>query len=77
MQNRIFLSPPWVGEPERAAVAAAFDSGYVAPCGPMVDQFDRRLGALADQSAAAVSSGFAESSTETRRFCSVMAQLQR
>ena len=59
MQNRIFLSPPWVGEPERAAVAAAFDSGYVAPCGPMVDQFDRRLGALADQSAAAVSSGTA------------------
>lgn len=60
MNKRIFLSPPWVGEPERAAVAAAFDSGYVAPCGPMVDTFDQRLGALAGQSAAAVASGTAD-----------------
>lgn len=59
MQKRIFLSPPWVGTPERTAVAAAFDSGYVAPCGPMVDAFDRRLGALAGQHAAAVASGTA------------------
>ena len=59
MQKRIFLSPPWVGVPERAAVAAAFDSGYVAPCGPMVDAFDQRLGSLAGQHAAAVSSGTA------------------
>lgn len=59
MQKRIFLSPPWVGAPERAAVMAAFDSGYVAPCGPMVDAFDRRLGALFGMAAAAVSSGTA------------------
>ncbi len=59
MQKRIFLSPPWVGAPERAAMAAAFDSGYVAPCGPMVDAFDRRLGELAGQHAAAVASGTA------------------
>ncbi len=58
-QRRIFLSPPWVGARERAAVAKAFDSGYVAPCGPMVDEFDRRLGALSGQHAAAVSSGTA------------------
>ena len=38
---------------------AAFDSGYVAPCGPMVDALDRRLGVLAGQHAAAVSSGTA------------------
>ena len=57
--SRIFLSPPWTGEPERAAVRRAFASGYVAPCGPMVDEFDRRLGALAGQHAAAVSSGTA------------------
>ena len=37
----------------------AFASGYVAPCGPMVDEFDRRLGALAGQHAAAVASGTA------------------
>ncbi|MGN0847442.1 MAG: DegT/DnrJ/EryC1/StrS family aminotransferase [Kiritimatiellia bacterium] len=59
MQKRIFLSPPWVGAAERAAVAAAFDSGYVAPCGPMVDAFDARLGRLAGQHAAAVASGTA------------------
>ena len=59
MQKRIFLSPPWVGEPERAAMSAAFDSGYVAPCGPMVDAFDRRLGELAGTQAAAVASGTA------------------
>ena len=59
MAKRIFLSPPWFGQPERDAVSAAFDSGYVAPCGPMVDELDRRLGALAGQHAATVSSGTA------------------
>jgi len=59
MQKRIFLSPPWVGTRERALIAQAFDSGYVAPCGPMVDAFDRRLGVLSGQTAAAVASGTA------------------
>ena len=59
MQKRIYLSPPWVGKTERELVARAFDSGYVAPCGPMVDEFDRRLGTLAGQHAAAVASGTA------------------
>lgn len=59
MQKRIYLSPPWVGAAERRAVDAAFASGYVAPCGPQVDAFDRRLGALSGQSAAAVASGTA------------------
>lgn len=57
--KRIFLSPPWVGTRERTALAAAFASGYVAPCGPQVDAFERRLGQLAGQQAAAVSSGTA------------------
>ena len=59
MRKRIFLSPPWVGASERGLVGQAFDSGYVAPCGPMVDAFDRRLGELAGQHAAAVASGTA------------------
>lgn len=59
MRKRIFLSPPWVGADERGLVAQAFDSGYVAPCGPMVDAFDRRLGELSGQHAAAVASGTA------------------
>ncbi len=56
----IFLSPPCVGKEERDAVSAAFDSGYVAPCGPMVDAFERRIAALAGRRCAvAVSSGTA------------------
>ena len=41
MSNRIFLSPPWLGGSERARVDEAFASGYIAPCGPMVDRFER------------------------------------
>ncbi|MBQ3745959.1 MAG: aminotransferase class V-fold PLP-dependent enzyme [Kiritimatiellae bacterium] len=58
--KRIFLSPPFVGAAERAAVARAFDSGYVAPCGPQVDEFERMLAKLAGRKyAVAVSSGTA------------------
>ena len=58
--TRIFLSPPSVGATERAAVRRAFDSGYVAPCGPQVDEFERRLAAIAGRKyAVAVSSGTA------------------
>lgn len=46
---RVFLSPPYLnGEEERRLVSAAFDSGYIAPCGPMVEAFEaeaaRRFG---------------------------------
>lgn len=57
---RIFLSPPWLGGTERACVSRAFDSGYIAPCGPMVDALEKRLADLARvPDAAAVSSGTA------------------
>ena len=57
---RIFLSPPWVGAEERAAVSGAFDSGYVAPCGPMVDAFEQAIARQAGRRyAVAVSSGTA------------------
>ncbi|MGN0855251.1 MAG: DegT/DnrJ/EryC1/StrS family aminotransferase [Kiritimatiellia bacterium] len=56
-RRRIFLSPPWVGEEERAAVSAAFDSGYVAPCGPMVDAFERAIAAAAGRKHAVALSG--------------------
>jgi len=42
-EKRLFLSPPFVGEAERAAVEAAFESNYVAPCGPMVDNFEELM----------------------------------
>lgn len=58
--RRIFLSPPSISEAERAAVMKAFDSGYAAPCGPQLDEFERRLAALAGRKhAVAVSSGTA------------------
>ena len=41
MNKRIFLSPPWLGGSERDRVEEAFASGYIAPCGPMVDRFER------------------------------------
>ena len=41
MQERIFLSPPWMGGSERRLVDEAFASGYIAPCGPMLSRFER------------------------------------
>lgn len=43
--GQIFLSPPWMGGGERRAVAEAFASNYIAPCGPMVDRFEREFAA--------------------------------
>jgi len=57
--DRIFLSPPWTDDAERRAVGTAFDSHYIAPCGPMVDEFERRLSGLSGMNATAVSSGTA------------------
>ena len=58
--QRIYLSPPCVGEEERKAAMEAFDSGYVAPCGPMVDEFEKTIAKIAGRKfAVAVSSGTA------------------
>ena len=58
--KRIYLQPPYVGKEEREAVMAAFDSGYIAPCGPQVDEFERRLAKLSGRKyAIALSSGTA------------------
>lgn len=58
--TRIHLSPPDVGETERALLLDAFDSGWIAPLGPHVDAFEVEL---ADRvgvgHAAALSSGTA------------------
>lgn len=43
--KRIFLSPPYLGGNERRYVEDAFDSNYIAPCGPMVDRFERDFAA--------------------------------
>jgi dTDP-4-amino-4,6-dideoxygalactose transaminase len=60
MRERIFLSPPWLGGNERTRVEEAFASGYIAPCGPMVDRFERDFVAVTGlPHACAVSSGTA------------------
>jgi hypothetical protein len=43
VSERIFLSSPDVGAAERAALLAAFDSGWVAPVGPDLDAFEADL----------------------------------
>ncbi len=58
--TRIYLSPPHVGDEERALMLDAFESNWIAPLGPHVDGFERdmceRLGCRA---AVALSSGTA------------------
>ncbi len=60
MTKRVFLSPPETGSAERAFVADAFDSGWIAPLGPHVDSFEAELAACCGVSdAAALTSGTA------------------
>jgi dTDP-4-amino-4,6-dideoxygalactose transaminase len=57
---RIFLSPPDVGEEERALLLDSFDSNWIAPLGPHVDAFERELADFGGVThAAALSSGTA------------------
>ena len=42
-ESRIWLSPPDVRAPERAALLAAVESGWVAPVGPDLDAFESEL----------------------------------
>lgn len=57
---RVYLSPPHMGEQERALLLEAFDSNWIAPLGPHVDAFERELAAkVGVPHAAALSSGTA------------------
>ncbi|MGO2184254.1 MAG: aminotransferase class I/II-fold pyridoxal phosphate-dependent enzyme [Brevibacterium aurantiacum] len=57
---RIPLCIPSVGAKEESAVVAALRSGWVAPAGPQLDEFESRLAAVTGRShAVAVSSGTA------------------
>jgi dTDP-4-amino-4,6-dideoxygalactose transaminase len=58
--TRIYLSPPHLGEAERAFVAEAFDTNWIAPLGPNVDGFEAELERYTGAAhAAALSSGTA------------------
>ena len=43
MKNRIFLSPPHIGELEKQFVQEAFESNYIAPLGPQVNEFEKEF----------------------------------
>ena len=60
VDERIYLSPPDVGELEKQRVMDAFDSGWIAPLGPEVDGFEADLAAYCGRGhAVALSSGTA------------------
>jgi len=60
MTERVYLSPPDVGELEEANVLAALRSGWVAPVGPDVDAFEHEVaGRVGVAHAVAVNSGTA------------------
>ena len=59
-QSRIFLSPPDVGEDEERRLKDAIRSGWVAPIGPDLEEFEKTVALLAERKfAVAVSSGTA------------------
>jgi len=60
MTKRIYLSPPDIGAAERELLLDAFDSGWIAPLGPHVDEFEREFAeAVGVPYAVALSSGTA------------------
>ncbi|MFI7545270.1 aminotransferase class I/II-fold pyridoxal phosphate-dependent enzyme [Actinoplanes sp. NPDC049599] len=59
-EQRIYLSPPDVGEVERKLLLEAFDSNWVAPVGPDLDAFEAQVAELTGvRHAVALSSGTA------------------
>jgi dTDP-4-amino-4,6-dideoxygalactose transaminase len=57
--SRVYLSPPDVGDAERDALLRAFDTGWIAPVGPEIDEFEREIGRLVGWHAVGLSSGTA------------------
>lgn len=58
--ERIYLSPPDIGEAERRYVKEAFDTNWIAPLGPHVDAFEEEFCQRVDAAhGAALSSGTA------------------
>jgi pyridoxal phosphate-dependent aminotransferase EpsN len=57
---RIYLSPPDIGQAERAFVQEAFDGNWVAPVGPNLEAFEREFAAkVGSPNAVALASGTA------------------
>ena len=59
-QDRIYLSPPHMSGQEQSYLADVFDTNWVAPAGPQLEQFERRMAEYVGvRGAVAVSSGTA------------------
>jgi dTDP-4-amino-4,6-dideoxygalactose transaminase len=43
MMHRVYLSPPHVGAEERRLLLEAFESNWIAPVGPHLDQFEKEF----------------------------------
>ena len=59
MSFRIYLSPPDVGANERNLLLEAFDSNWIAPFGPALNEFEALLSETIGTNVSAVSSGTA------------------
>ena len=58
MKNRIFLSPPHMSKDEKNLLMEAFDSNWIAPVGPSIDQFEKDLSSyIGVKSSCVLSSG--------------------
>lgn len=58
--NRVYLSPPFMGKKEREYFTNAFDSNWIAPLGPNVDAFEKEMADYLNmKNACALSSGSA------------------
>lgn len=58
--ERVYLSPPHMGDAERQLLLEAFDSNWIAPLGPHVDGFEKEFASyIGSAHAVAVSSGTA------------------
>src|SRR5690606_5833918 len=58
--NRIYLSPPHLGEKELSFVHDAFETNWIAPLGPNVNAFEQEVAEyVGTKGAVAVSSGTA------------------
>jgi len=60
MDKKIYLSPPHMSGEEKIFVEEAFDSNWIAPCGPNIDAFEREMARYTGvKGAVALSSGTA------------------
>ena len=53
-KNRIFLSPPHIGEEESENVSNAFSSNWISTRGPFIEEFERDIAKCCERKSACV-----------------------